>query len=130
MLDVKRPQYYLTKLTSFNMIIIDVYRSNCADTNMFLADIHNIIDKKKTLIIGDFNLCCLTETNHPIFKCLNGCGFYQLVNSPTHIKRRKIDLIFTNSETEDENFKVTQQSPFFSDHDVIAIRQHSRLIEP
>ena len=89
MLDVKRPQYYLTKLTSFNMIIIDVYRSNCADTNMFLADIHNIIDKKKTLIIGDFNLCCLTETNHPIFKCLNGCGFYQLVNSPTHIKGRK-----------------------------------------
>ena len=125
MLDVKRSQYQLTKLSSFDMDIINVYRSNCADTNMFIADIQKIITDKKTVIIGDFNLCYLTETNHPLFKFLNRYGFHQLVKSLTHMKGRTIDLVFINAETGDENFRVSQQSPFFTDHDLIEITSGS-----
>ena len=121
MLDIKRAQYQLTKLTSFNMDIINVYRSNGANTLMFIADIQKIISRKKTLIIGDFNLCFLTETNHPIFQFLDSWGFYQLVNNPTHILGRMIDLVFINTETDVENVEVLQQSPFFTDHDMIEI---------
>ena len=111
----------MTKLKSINTDVINIYRSSCADTNSFMVDLQKIIDDKKTLIIGDFNLCFLSEKNHPIFSFLKNSGFHQLIKSPTHMKGGMIDLVFTNEEIIDENSKVSQQSPFFTDHDLIEI---------
>ena len=126
-LDVKRPHYQLTKLTSLNIDVINVYRSTDTDTKMFLTDIKKIISDKKTLIIGDFNLCFLSETHHEIFQFLESWGFHQLVKHPTHIKGRMIDLAFIKSYMEEENYKLLQQSPFFTDHDLLEFSSGKHL---
>ena len=101
------------------MDVVNVYRSSDADTKIFITDMVKIINDKKTLIIGDFNLCFLSEPDHQIFKFLNRYGFHQLVRHPTHIKGRMIDLVFLNKGVENENCNLSQHSTFFTDHDLL-----------
>ena len=88
-----------------------------------MKDLIDIMDGEESVIVGDFNLCFLSENHHPVFKFLRECGFQQLVKYPTHIQGRMIDLAFTDSDMpqKDMSFEVSQQSPFFTDHDVIKI---------
>ena len=119
LLDIKQPQYQFTKITSSNMDVVNVYRSNDADTKSILIDMAKVITDKKMLIIGDFNLCFHSEPNHPIFKFLERCRFRQLVKHPTHIRGRMIDLVFMNNTIKEENYKLSQYSTFFTDHDLL-----------
>ena len=75
---------------------------------------------RQILILGDFNLCYLSERNHPIFKALEEKGFNQIVENPTHIKGRLIDLAFSSSGR--MKFKVYQKAQYFTDHDMLEIR--------
>ena len=119
--DIKRNNYQFTKLASEKLDVINIYRSDGANTNMFLEDLMSMINDKRTLIMGDFNLCFQSENLHPIFQCLRKQGFCQLVKSSTHIKGRMIDLVFINQKEELHIWKSNQQPTFFSDHDVIQI---------
>ena len=121
--DVTKPLYQLTRLNVLDMNVVNVYRSDNANTKDFLKDLINIMDGKQSVVIGDFNLCFLSENNHPIFKFFKECGFSQMVQYPTHIKGRMIDLVFVDDDIfqEDVKFMLTQQSPFFTDHDLISI---------
>ena len=121
LLDINRPQHQLTKLTSVEIDIINVYRSTDADSKTFLSDLSKIIDDKKTLIIGDFNLCFLSDAGHHIFKFFERYGFYQLVKRSTHIKGRIIDLAFLNRGFDEKHWKLSQHSTFYTDHDLIEI---------
>ena len=76
---------------------------------------------KRTYILGDFNLCYVDERNHPIFAALETIKFQQLVPNATHIEGRLIDLIFTN--VKEENLVVFQQAQYFSDHDLLTIKE-------
>lgn len=69
------------------------------------------------MIVGDFNLCFLNENSHEVFKTMKNNGYQQIVKFPTHEKGRLIDLVFSKLE-----YPVNQQSPFFSDHDIVAIQ--------
>ena len=93
-------------------------QKNLRYISTFLKDLIDIMDGRESVIMGDFNLCFLSENNHPIFKFLKECDFQQLVEYPSHMKGRMIDLVFTDI---DMNFKISQQSPFFTDHDVIKV---------
>ena len=115
--DVSNPQYQMTKVSSSSMDIINVYRSEGAVTSSFLEDLLSLYDKEETVIMGDFNLCYIQQRNHQIFKTIESLGFNQLVKSPTHIKGRMIDLVFSKSF-----FEVIQQSPFFTDHDILVVK--------
>ena len=101
--------------------MINVYRSSGTNSNLFLGDLHRIIAKRRTLIVGDFNICYLSDNSHPIFKSLREYGFHQLVEFPTHDKGRMIDLAFIYPKLEFNLWKSKQQSSFFSDHDIIKI---------
>ena len=92
--DVKKNDYQLTKIASETVDVINVYRSSGANSNLFLGDLHRIIAKRRTIIVGDFNLCYLSDNSHPIFESLREYGFHQLVEFPTHDKGRMIDLTF------------------------------------
>ena len=117
--DISESHYQMTKITSGELDIINVYRSDRANTKSFIQDLLSLITFDKTLIVGDFNLCFKSEANHSIFKSLR--GFYQLVKFPTHRHGRIIDLAFYSSSKEQCPYEVEQLSSFFSDHDVVGI---------
>ena len=107
----------MTKLSSRDMDIINIYRSDSADTKRFIRDLLDLFTNDSTVIMGDFNLCFLNQRNHPIFKTLERMGFSQRVQNPTHLKGRMIDLVFSKF-----SFQVFQQSPFFTDHDILVVK--------
>ena len=121
--DITNPLYQMTKIAVFDINVINVYRSENANTKTFLKDLIDIIDGKQSIIVGDFNLCFVSQNVHPIFKFFKECGFLQLVKNPTHMKGRMIDLVFVDDDIflDDVKFVLKQQSPFFNDHDVISI---------
>ena len=54
---------------------------------------------------------------------MEGKGFQQLVSSVTHMEGRQIDQVFLfdpeNCDT--SSLEVTQQSSYFSDHDILYV---------
>ena len=113
--------FQLTLIESSELNLINVYRSSNAETSSFLSHLGSLLDtSKQTVILGDFNLCYLSQRNHPIFKFLESIDFHQMVENPTHIEGRLIDLVFLN----DGNLKVDirQIAQYFTDHDLLEIR--------
>ena len=115
--DIKETHYQMTKIKSDSMTIINLYRSEGAVTTSFLDDLLSLLSKEETVIVGDFNLCFVDQRNHQIFRTLESLGFNQLVKKPTHIKGRMIDLVFSKV-----SFEIIQQSPFFTDHDILLVK--------
>ena len=115
--DIKETHYQMTKIKSDSMTIINLYRSEGAVTSLFLDDLLSLLSKEETVIVGDFNLCFLDQRNHQIFRTLESLGYNQLVKKPTHIKGRMIDLVFSKV-----SFEIIQQSPFFTDHDILVVK--------
>ena len=115
--DIKETHYQMTKIKSDSMTIINLYRSEGAVTTSFLDDLLSLLSKEETVIVGDFNLCFLDQRNHQIFRTLENLGFNQLVKKPSHIKGRLIDLVFSKV-----SFEIIQQSPFFTDHDILLVK--------
>ena len=117
--DISESHYQMTKISSGELDIINVYRSDGANNQLFCEDLFSLITFHKTLIVGDFNLCFESETNHSVFKSLR--DFHQLVKYPSHSHGRMIDLAFFSSGNEQCPYQVEQLSSFFSDHDVIGV---------
>ena len=122
--DVKKDQYQMTKVSSNALDVINIYRSSNADSTQFLIDFSKIFDfTKPTLVLGDFNICWKLERTHSIMRFMEGKGFQQLVSSVTHMEGRQIDQVFLfdpeNCDT--SSLEVTQQSSYFSDHDILYV---------
>ena len=130
-----RPGYYhiedknsnlhqMTKVSSKKYDIINCYRSVGASSNMFIDALSTLLDRtRETFIVGDLNLCVLSEPQSPILLWIRSQGFNQLVTKPTHIQGRLIDCIFhfePTSNNQDEII-VKQMSPYFTDHDILLV---------
>ena len=50
-------------------------------------------------------------------------GFSQCVRMPTHIEGRLIDHVYSFSPGVNQNYEVDQQAQYFTDHDLLYIRQ-------
>ena len=95
--EVRYECFQMVKISSDKMDVINVYRSSDANNSQFLTELLKLIKaSKRTLIIGDFNLCYLNQKSHQVFVALESIEFHQLVEKPTHMEGRLIDLIFTN----------------------------------
>ena len=114
--DVTNHSYQLTKISSGELDLINVYRSSDASTVSFIEDLFSLITCPNTLIVGDFNLCFKSENKHKIFQFLK--DFKQLVKNPTHNLGRMIDLAFISGNF---LFQTEQHSTFFTDHDILAL---------
>ena len=124
---VTKKVYQMTKVRSNDYDIIHIYRSSNVSAPSFVRDLYNMIDKsKETFIVGDFNICFLSEGHHPVIRFLLSQGFKQLVKRPTHIEGRLIDHIYhlrPSSNSDFARFTVNQQSCYFTDHDVLSLVQ-------
>ena len=124
--DINNPAYQITKLRSESLDVINIYRSAGAQTESLIHDVSSLISSgKHTLIVGDFNLCYISDYSHQLFEALRVKGFQQIVKNPTHIEGRLIDLVFTNNLDPDINYQVEQQAQFFTDHDLIEVKKGS-----
>ena len=113
----------MTKICSTTKDIINVYRSSGTSSITFLDDLKDLFDdNRETWVIGDFNICFHSEKDHLIFKTLASLDFKQLVMYPTHIEGRLIDLVFHFSPQSLDLYDVKQQSPYFTDHDVLYVQ--------
>ena len=118
--DIKRPNYQFTKIVSENLDIINVYRSEAANSEDFIEDLFFLRDsRKQTMILGDFNICYLSENAHQVFQAFHSRGYHQIVKSPTSLHGRLIDVAFLSPS--DVHYEARQQAQFFSDHDLIEI---------
>ena len=92
---ITRKEYQIAKVTSEEYIIINIYRSSNTSSTRFIKDLYNLLEKsKETLIVGDFNICFLSEVHHPVIRFLISQGFQQLVKRPTQIEGRLIDHVY------------------------------------
>ena len=74
-MDITKPLYQFTKIVSEQLEVINVYRSEGAETNNFLNDLCGLISSvKQTMILGDFNLCYMSENSHQLFQVLHSKG--------------------------------------------------------
>ena len=128
-INVKSSQYQMTKIVSEVHDVINIYRSVGASSDEFIKDLEKIFDSSKvTYLLGDFNLCFKTDNNHPIIKKISYLGFEQKVEQATHIGGRLIDQIYIFSPCNHEMFvRVQQQSPYFSDHDILSLIEVSNF---
>ena len=123
-IDVTTDKYQMTKISSDSQDIINVYRSAGASSSQFVADLKKLFDAaKKTLLVGDLNICFKEERNHFALKAIENLGFKQKVARPTHSGGRHIDhvFIFAPVLVGDFEVEVIQQSPYFTDYDLLFI---------
>ena len=84
---------------------------------------------KKTLLVGDLNICFINERNHKILKVIEKCGFKQQVKFPTHSAGRQIDHVYYFSPSEDApSLLVEQVGQFFTDHDMLIVKQQFKQV--
>ena len=101
-----------------------MFRSKSANSTAFLMDFDDIFDPmQETIVVGDFNLCAMSEKEHTIMRYMKRLGFKQLVDKPTHIEGRTIDLVFAYDpdEIQAPSYGVKLQSPYFTDHDIVYV---------
>ena len=125
-MDITNEKYQITKIKSKKHDIINVYRSATASSSQLLSDLKIMFDnKQQTLIVGDFNICYLSELNHKVIKTIKELGFQQKVLAPTHMGGRLLDhvYIFTPDSEDNPGVEVEQQSVYFTDHDLLFVRQ-------
>ena len=117
--------YQMTLVGSQELNIINVYRSFSSDGALhFIEDFVSLFDdQKETVLAGDFNICYLEETNHPILRTLEALNFRQQVKMPTHVQGRLIDHIYFFSPRLDRapDLEVLQFGQYFTDHDLLVV---------
>ena len=112
---------YQIMVVNYSMLdIINVYRSSASNSISFLKDLMDVFNSNKnTLIVGDLNVCCVTEKHHPILCKLFEVGFVQGVQYPSHIEGRTIDYVLSYFPKKQKIVKVHQFGQYFTDHDLL-----------
>ena len=86
--DIKEESYQITKITSQSQDIVNIYRSSVGSYDVSLIEnlISLINPNKDTIVLGDFNMCFITEKDRIVLTTLHSMGFKQLVTMPSHIQ--------------------------------------------
>ena len=116
--------FQMTKVSCEEHDIINVYRSGGASSDLFVSEFRKLFNvSKETFVVGDLNICYLSQGNHKLLTFFREEGFHQLVARPTHLEGRMIDQVFHYhpASSSKKGLKVMQQSPYFSDHDLLFV---------
>ena len=122
--EIKRPKVQMTKLSTQEIDVINVYRSNGADNKEMINDLKSIIDMDKTTIVaGDFNICFINQRTNPVITFLEDHGFSQLVTQATHLMGGHIDHAYSNHDPNVFDVNILMYSPYYTcqDHDAVFI---------
>ena len=75
-------------------------------------------EEKAILIVGDLNLCYMTNKSNKVSKELKHCGLKQLMNHPTHIQGGHIDHVYWRDASAMWMPPCLERySAYYSDHD-------------
>ena len=113
----------LTKLTSNEVDVINVYRSSNGNSVELLNNMVAMMTiGKPVLITGDFNICMMNHQNNRMSKGLEMQGFRQMIKDATHIRGGHIDHVYWKDENgmwKDPQLEL--HCPYYSDHDASLI---------
>ena len=116
--EINTEKFQMASFSSDFYNVINVYRSQGADTPLFIQNLSIIMyDLKNCIIVGDLNLDYLT-TSHPIIEFILSCGFKQHVKYATHEDGGLLDYAFVRS---DLNHGIDLHWPYYSDHAAICV---------
>ena len=121
--DLKENNMQITKFTSSNLDVVNIYRSSNGHSVELLNHILKMTPHgKPVLITGDFNICYQMNQTNRLIQGLETNGFQQLVNEATHIRGRHIDHAYWRDHNNTwADPAVDRYSPYYSDHDAIGI---------
>ena len=115
----------MTRLSTPNVDIINLYRSQGANNSELVEDLRQTIqDDHPTIICGDLNICFLAKRENEITKLLEGLGFEQLVTEASHLLGGHIDHVYSNLHHWSRlNVNIQMYSPYYTsrDHDAFFI---------
>ena len=129
--NIQTSHYQITKITSATLDIINIYRSSSdVSSSCLIMDLSSLFNKnKKTLLVGDLNICFINERQHKILIEIEKHGFKQQVKYPTHSAGRQIDHVYYFSPSEDTpSLEVEQVGQFFTDHDMLIVKQPTKQV--
>ena len=123
---VVSPSCWITKISSSEIDVINVYRSKNCDLEEFERMIFKMMDgndnSKKVLICGDLNIYYTEGTsNRFVRKIVDEYNFKQLVLDPTHDEGNTIDHVYVSPALQGR-VVIEKTCLYFSDHDLLTIR--------
>ena len=114
--------FQITKITSPDLDVICVYRSQEGNKRDLLSKLLDILTPNKaTYICGDFNICLFTEPQNVLTDTLKQNNFVQIVEKPTFKSGSLLDHGYVR---ETNPFTVTTYAPYWSDHDAVLLVVH------
>ena len=106
--DVNNPFFQITKLSSSDIDVVSIYRSQGSDTRLLADSLLGLIDLEKTVVIcGDINICYLESRNNIIIQTLESLGFEERAQQATHIKGGHIDHVYFRSSKSGYRMDIT-----------------------
>ena len=122
--DLKRSNMQITKYSSNNLDVINVYRSSDGNSMELLGHLTEMLTPKKSVIItGDFNICFMSNGKNRMSRGLmEKEGFQQLTTNPTHIMGGHIDHVYWRDPNQHWKAPIVETyGPYHSDHDASCI---------
>ena len=121
--DFVAPNMQITKFTSNEVDVVNVYRSSDGNSMELLNRITEMLStEKSTLITGDFNICMLNHGKNRMSKGLIENGFNQMIRSATHIRGGHIDHVYWKDGNKVWKPPTLEMyCPYYSDHDASLI---------
>ena len=117
---VNEDRFQMSKFSGKDFDVVNVYRSNTADTKCFLHNLESLTKNCDTCyIVGDFNLN-FSNTTHPILNWISTQGFIQLVHYPSHEDGGILDHAYVKSQFIHD---VTLHWTYYSDHAGVCIKR-------
>ena len=117
---VNKALYQISRVSTNNHHIINLYISRGANKREFLQDLGALAKgNKPCIIVGDFNINFLESPNELIITQITSNGFHQIVTLPTHEKGGLIDHVYIKNVR--EQIEVSLNFPFYSDHAAILV---------
>ena len=114
--------YQMLKVSSEEYDVINIYRSQDANTGNFLKDLGGLVKgARPTFIVGDLNINYLQEPKAAIVSKILSNGFKQIVIHPTHVGGGLIDHVYARRLAFEPATMVS--FPYYSDHGAVSIFQ-------
>ena len=125
---ITEESFQISKFSHSQVDVICIYRSKSNNLDQLIEEIRNICNMRKiVVIIGDVNLCYLTNKNNYLTSQLGNMGFSQIVNVPTHELGGCLDHVYIHKPIQsDIDFLIETSSPYYSDHDTIFLNINIR----
>jgi len=120
---LRKEGFSIIKITSKDMDIIGIYRSQNGNVVSLVGELQDMIDIDKTSVIGgDINICALQQPRNHITASLKEMGFKQIVMTATHKEGRAIDHIYWRQGQNARYELALDYIPkYYSDHDALCL---------